>query len=167
MNKLVFHLLSIFLISSIACNYDESFREIPREHYSLQIPSYMNAVENLHPNAKMQYSNRYRNMYVIVLSDDKTNKSFLEFRKSALKVITQYLDKPVITDSVKIKLNGLDAFETEVFGNIGDESIYYDHLAINAPDKYYEVCVWTRGPERKLRYGADMDKIAHSFKLLR
>jgi hypothetical protein len=40
-------------------------------------------------------------------------------------------------------------------------------LLVEAPDKYYQVCVWTRGEDRKLKYAKDIDALLYSFKFVK
>ncbi|NNC96339.1 MAG: hypothetical protein HKN92_12335 [Chitinophagales bacterium] len=133
------------------------------ENYSLEIPSHMEKTDELREDAILQYRNRYRNCYVIAFKQS-SDKSLRDYQKEAVSVLTNYLDKPAITDSGITKLGELTAFYTGVFGKMEQEQIYYDHLTIKSPPHFYEVCVWTRGADRRDRYGEELKKILFSFK---
>jgi hypothetical protein len=46
------------------------------------------------------------------------------------------------------------------------EMIYYSILTLETKDKFYQECIWTRGEDRKLKYGKDIERILLSFKLI-
>jgi hypothetical protein len=130
----------------------------------------MEESKKLREDATFQYENRYRNTYVIVLEKDKGTEDFSTFEKNAIKPLTTYVDKCIITDSTYIKVNGLDARMNKIMGDMesGDEkeTIYYTHYSVNGKKKYYEICTWTRGPKRLDQYGPDLKRIMDSFKEL-
>ena len=131
----------------------------------MTLPDYLSKCDDLRPGAEFQYCNRYRNTYVIVFSDKK-DKDFQTYYNEQLNVIKKVLDKPMVNDSLAITLPGAKGIHTELAGKMQGEMIYYSILTLETKDKYYQDCIWTRGEDRKLKYGKDLEKILLSFTLL-
>ena len=131
----------------------------------MTVPDYLSKCDDLRPGAEFQYCNRYRNTYVIVFSDKK-DKDFQTYYNEQLNVIKKVLDKPMLNDSLAITLPGAKGVHTELAGKMQGEMIYYSILTLETKDKYYQDCIWTRGEDRKLKYGKDLEKILLSFTLL-
>lgn len=160
-------LLSILFLS--ACTYKNEWHQVPVQNkFSVELPDYMKESKKLRADASLQYENRYRNTYIIVIEHDKKNIPFNEFVNNSINPITKYLDKPAITDSMNITLNNLPTRVNKIMGEMesGDEkeNIYYTHYSIDGKKKYYEVCTWTRGPKRLDQYGKDLKRMMDSFK---
>jgi len=131
----------------------------------MTVPDYLSKAENLKPGADFQYSNRYRNMYVVVFSDKK-DKDLQTYYNEQINVIKKVLDKPMINDSLPVEIAGAKGIHTEIAGKIQGEMVYYSVLTLETKDKFYQDCIWTRGEDRKLKYGKDIERILMSFKLI-
>ena len=131
----------------------------------MTVPDYLSKAENLKPGADFQYSNRYRNMYVVVFSDKK-DKDFQTYYAEQINVIKKVLDKPMVNDSLPVEIAGAKGIHTEIAGKMQGEMVYYSVLTLETKDKFYQDCIWTRGEDRKLKYGKDIERILLSFKLI-
>ena len=131
----------------------------------MTVPDYLSKADNLKPGADFQYSNRYRNMYVVVFSDKK-DKDFQTYYNEQINVIKKVLDKPMINDSLPVEIAGAKGIHTEIAGKMQGEMVYYSVLTLETKDKFYQDCIWTRGEDRKLKYGKDIERILLSFKLI-
>lgn len=131
----------------------------------MTVPDYLSKAENLKPGADFEYSNRFRNMYVVVFSDKK-DKDYPTFYNEQATLIKNSLEKPTVNDSVAIEIPGAKGIHTEIAGKMQGEMIYYSILTLETKDKYYQSCIWTRGEDRKLKYGKDIERILLSFKLI-
>jgi len=167
MKNFILFLLSILFLG--ACTYKNEWHQIPIQNkFSVELPDYMTESKKLRADASLQYENRYRNTYIIIIEQDKKDMSFSDFVTKSINPLTKYLDKPAITDSIDITVNGLPTRLNKIMGEMesGDdkENIYYTHYSINGKKKYYEVCTWTRGPKRLDQYGKDLQRMMDSFK---
>lgn len=133
--------------------------------YSMMVPDYLSQCENIKDGASFQYCNHFRNTYVVVFSDKK-DKDFQTFYNLQINIIKKALIKPMVNDSEVVTVSGAKGIHTEIAGKMNDELIYYSLLTLETKDKYYQDCVWTRGEDRKLKYGKDIERILYSFKLL-
>ena len=123
----------------------------------MTVPDYLSKAENLKPGADFQYSNRYRNMYVVVFSDKK-DKDFQTYYAEQINVIKKVLDKPMVNDSLPVEIAGAKGIHTEIAGKMQGEMVYYSDLTLETKDKFYQDCIWTRGE--------DIERILLSFKLI-
>lgn len=133
--------------------------------FTMSVPDYLSKADNLKPGADFQYSNRFRNMYVVVFSNKK-DKDFQAFYNEQIDVIKKVLDKPTVNDSLPVSIPGAAGVHTEIAGKMQGEMIYYSMQTFETKDKFYQECIWTRSEDRKLKYGKDIQRILSSFKLL-
>lgn len=165
------YILTLLFISALfsSCSYDKEWKQQNvKNRFSINLPPFVKEVDDLRKDASLQYANRFRNFYVIVIEHDKSAADLHAFTKESIAPLCKYLDNPIITDSAKVEVNGLSAYENKIMGDMdsgdGKETIYYDHLSVMGKNKNYEVCVWTRGPKRKQQFEADFQKVLFSFK---
>lgn len=161
-----FFLLLLCLASS-ACNYSAENREIiARNQFSLQIPGFLEETDELKPGAPLQVRNKFRNLYLVAFSEDKSSGSDQQFYENGIRVLKGALKNPQISDTAHLQINGHQCIRTAMFGKMQGENIFYLHLAVFGGKQRYEVCTWTRSEERWLRFRPDMEKILASFREL-
>ncbi len=166
MNKALYILAVCCIFILPSCKYDTEWQTVKAGNdFTLSLPPWLDAADNLKEGAPLQYSSRYRNFYVIGETEPsaKTTPEVLNEHIARLK---KSMVNPLVTDSVAVELNGLTGSRVEVFGKMNDENIYFSELLIEGKGKRYHVSVWTRGEDRKLRYKEDINKILTSFKVL-
>ena len=156
--------LSALIFPSCKYSYKDEVINVNNQ-FTVTVPDYLSKCDDLRPGAEFQYCNRYRNTYVVVFSDKK-DKDFQTYYTDQINIIKKVLDKPMVNDSVAITIPGAKGIHTELAGKMQGEMIYYSVLTLETKDKYYQDCIWTRGEDRKLKYGKDLEKILMSFKLV-
>ena len=162
--SLVLLALSGLVLFSCKYSYKDEIVNVNNQ-FTMTVPDYLSKAENLKPGADFQYSNRYRNMYVVVFSDKK-DKDFQTYYAEQINVIKKVLDKPMVNDSLSVEIAGAKGIHTEIAGKMQGEMVYYSVLTLETKDKFYQDCIWTRGEDRKLKYGKDIERILLSFKLI-
>ena len=162
--SLVLLALSGLVLFSCKYSYKDEIVNVNNQ-FTMTVPDYLSKAENLKPGADFQYSNRYRNMYVVVFSDKK-DKDFQTYYAEQINVIKKVLDKPMVNDSLPVEIAGAKGIHTEIAGKMQGEMVYYSVLTLETKDKFYQDCIWTRGEDRKLKYGKDIERILLSFKLI-
>jgi len=156
--------LSGLILCSCKYSYKDEIKNVKNE-FTITVPDYLSEADNLKPGADFQYSNRFRNMYVVVFSDKK-DKDFTSYYDQQLGTIKKVLDKPMVNDSLPVEIEGAKGIHTEIAGKMQGEMIYYSMLTLETKDKFYQECIWTRGEDRKLKYNKDIERILLSFKLI-
>ena len=104
-------------------------------------------------------------MYAVVFSQAK-DKDFGAYYAEQLGIIRKSLEKPMVNDSIPVQIAGAKGIHTEIAGKMQGEMIYYSMLTLESKDKLYQECIWTRGEDRKLKYGKDIEHLLLSFALL-
>lgn len=151
------------------------------DEYSVEIPEYMKKAKNLNDVASLQYQNIFKETYVIVIDENKS-----EFIK-ALKDAGVYQDDQSVIDNYaniqmgyfkenitaegnpkiqKTKTNGLESRMVATTGRTTgiDFDIYYVISYIESDDKLYTAMAWTLA-DRQAKYEQDLKGILNSFKL--
>ena len=148
-----------------ACTYTGEFEVAETDGlYSISFPDYMNPSKQvLHENAILEYNNRYRNIYAVVVRDEK-ELDFIEYQQIHINDLKNYelLLNPLVTDSIFTENS--PSILLELYGIMDEENIYYWHKTVESPKYFYQIIVWTRSMDRKQRYGDDINKILDSFK---
>lgn len=161
------NLILIFFLSAIitACTYTGEFKDVNTDGlYTIAYPDYMKpSKQTLHENAILEYNNRYRNIYSVVVRDEK-ELDFLDYQQKNIGNLKKFdlLLNPLVTDSVFTE--NPTSILIELYGIMDEENIYYWHKTIESPKYYYQIIVWTRSMDRKQRYGPDIEKMIDSFK---
>jgi hypothetical protein len=165
MKKQAFFLLSIgFLWIFNSCNSDYDKPVILNQtNFKITLPGFLKSDE-LVEDAKVEYANRYRNFYVVVFEHNK---------KEALDTLIAKTDKRIEMqmDSMYKQIQ-IDSFEgkkiylAQIDGKYPNEKerIYYTHKIIEGKKMNYEITIWTRGIDRKLKYKEVIIAILDSFK---
>jgi hypothetical protein len=161
--SLILIALSGLILSSCKYSYKDETISVKNE-FMMTVPDYLSPADNLKPGADFQYSNRFRNMYVVVFSDKK-DKDFQTYYNEQTAILKKSLDKPMVTDSLPVQIPGARGVHTELAGRMQGEMIYYSIQTFETAGKFYQECIWTRSEDRKLKYGKDIERILASFKL--
>lgn len=159
----------LFALLFSACHYSNKWTTVSNNNeFSAEVPSWMNKTDDLLSGAPLQYCNRFRSVYFIVIKDKQdTLPPFTEYAANNISVLKNAMQKAQVTDSTVTELGGLKGIHSEVMGNMGKEKIFYSHYSLEGKKGYnYQVCIWTRGEERKLRYKDDINRMLESFKAL-
>jgi hypothetical protein len=165
MKKQAFFLLIIeFLWIFTSCNPDYDKPVILNHtNFKITLPGFLKSDE-LAEDAKVEYANRYRNFYVVVFEHNK---------KEALDTLIAKTDKRIEMqmDSMYKQIQ-IDSFEgkkiylAQIDGKYPNEKerIYFTHKIIEGKKLNYEITIWTRGIDRKLKYKEVISDILDSFK---
>ena len=147
-----------------SCNYNADYKTINHENkIQLSIPGWVSK-EKLADDAMLSFANRYRNFYAIVIEGEKTISLDSAGNKAFHRIYPSLDSAKFSTD--KKEVNGMSAVQYELEGKMGTEKekIYYSLCILEGKKKYYQICLWTRGAERRKKYSDDFYKIIHSFK---
>lgn len=157
-HKFILIVLSLFAIQ--ACQDYSQPILIEKENFKLRLPGFVKE-EELAEDAVLEYANRYRNFYIVVLkSVDSVSKDSL-WRLNTTRISSALL-KPKIDSTHQES----DIIST-ITGSFKDEKepLFYTQKLIYRPGNSLIITVWTRGKERKKRYEAEITDIIQSFKL--
>lgn len=150
--------------------------------YSLDIPSHMREAKNLNDVASLQYQNIFKEMYVVVIDEDKqefidtfidvgeydTTKSVVEnYRLVQLESFGESIEFISQPEPKATKVNELDAQQAQFDGKVEgvNAEIAYFITYVEGKDKMYMIMSWTL-KSNKEKYSKILQAINGSFKLL-
>src|SRR5687768_6382191 len=150
--------------------------------YSLDVPVYLKEADNLNDDASLQYQNVFKEIYVVVIDEDKqtfidtfveadeydTTKSAAEnYRTVQLNSFSEAIEFTAQTEPRKIRINGLDAQYVQIDGRVEGirNEISYFITYIEGNDKMYMLMAWTL-KDRKEKYRQILEAISGTFRLL-
>lgn len=147
--------------------------------YSLELPDFMSLTDSLNPNATLQYQNLDKELFVIVIEEDKKEFTRKIIDNHAEEVyppnLKGYTDiiKHSISETIAIsaqteiedlEINGLAAKSFNIQGETQDKiPVYYHFTIVKGNDKYYQIAQWTDKGQKSVLEPQIM-KIAKSFK---
>ena len=149
--------------------------------YQLSVPKYMKELTNLHPEATLKYGNLYKEAYTAVLHEDKQEiiDGLTEFDvyDEELSVIENYRDvqKNLLSESINnirfedyglSQINGYDARQIKVFGDIDDLSFFYIMAFVEGPEHIYMIMNWTL-PDKQEKLENTYEYIIGTFKTVK
>lgn len=156
------------LLALSGCSeYTGELTYVSRDGVSIGVPDYMSETSDLHPDAVLQFSSSYRNMYLLVLRSS-ADGSFADHNRSALAELldAEVFDEAHVADSLVVDHDGFDALQFEVLAYEGPHPVYTMGRTIDAGDTHYRVLVWTRAAYRRQAFGEDMKAILASIRIL-
>jgi hypothetical protein len=180
---LILLLTSCFNLKKEESLADTEFKTVKTgNEYSLDIPSHMKEAKNLNDDASLQYQNLFKELYVVVIDEDKQNfidtfieadeydttKSVIEnYCIVQLKSFGESIEITQQPEPVTLKINGLDAQKAQFDGKVEgiNAEIAYFTTYVEGKDKVYMIMAWTL-KDRKEKYSKILETIGGTFRLL-
>lgn len=124
--------------------------------------------DDLRPDADLYAAREDRSMYVLVLADQKRSDiASFELADNAAQYLS-YLDwglaqeQPAAPTNVT-SLNGLNARQYEVRGQIENQPVVYLHTTIEGESSYYQVVAWSAAKDYEAAKG-ELQTVIGSFR---
>lgn len=147
--------------------------------YSLQLPDFLSEADTLNPNASLQYQNLNKELFVIVIEEDRKEFTRKIVENKAEEVyppnlkgytdivyhsIGETIKISAKTDIKDIEIGQLPAKTFAIEGQTKDRiSVYYNFTIVRGTEKYYQIAQWTAKNQKAL-FEKQMAEIAVSFK---
>ncbi|HSH67010.1 MAG TPA: hypothetical protein VLB84_14760 [Bacteroidia bacterium] len=167
-------LLFIFVVLFISCNQETTFSEVNvNDRYSIMIPTYMKACNDIQKDASLQYQNLDKDVYVIVIDEKKvTMQDYdLNFNLDSYynSISSQGFSESIKNGKISIpgrqEINGNKALIADITGKLEENEVYYKLAVVETPYEFYQIMTWTRAAHRE-KLEKDMITIIESFKEL-
>ncbi len=152
-----------------------------KNDYSLELPDFLNVTDSLNPNASLQYQNINKELFVIVIEEDRkeftkkiidnnAEKVYPPNLKGYTDIINHSIGETITisarTEIIDLEINGLPAKNFTIQGQTKDKiPVYYSFTVVRGENNYYQIAQWTAKNQRAL-FEEQMIKIANSFKQL-
>jgi hypothetical protein len=135
--------------------------------FQLTVPAGCRENAKLNARAEIRASNLIDEVYVIVLTDAKTDftdeMSLEEFTSMTRETRRSNLKEGEVTNPVPVMINGNPGRAYEVEGVVGRVKLFYRIVTVETPDHYHQIISWTL-LSRKNENGATLQKITDSFR---
>ena len=118
----------------------------------LTLPEGWVDVQSLRSDADLYVAREDRTMYVLVLAEPKSSGvGTFSLANNATQYLS-FLDRGLAQEQAEVatnmnSLNGLDAVQYEVRGNVENQPIVYLHTTVEGETNYYQVVGWTTAAE--------------------
>lgn len=136
----------------------------------------MEEAKELNPNATLQFQDTYREVYLIVLHEEKgleelTLEEYYKYTKDKLE--KNSLKNKKFTDPSKKEVNGNQIMQAEFTGTLSykednetqEIGVFYIFQVVESPTDFYQIYTWTKAEQRE-KYQKDMQNMLDSFKEL-
>jgi hypothetical protein len=125
------------------------------------------ATKGLHKKAKLQISNPYKEMFLVVFSEKKDmfpDLKLEEHSKETVKNLLETMAGGYAKPTAVVTLDGNRALMNEIRGTASNNmKIVYVHANVETPFYYHEVLAWT--PDKKYNQNKyELDSVVKSFK---
>jgi len=162
----------IFLFCTTFLAFAQQFETKTGGHeYTLEVPNYLKQTFDLNDVATLQYKNISKDVYLIVIDDDKKELESLEIDFPSTTNFLLYFVKDynieaenrMQSEVVEFENNGNTFSQVEL--TFKDEASEYFMLitAVQTKTHFYKIMNWTKLVEKDLYY-ADFKRIAKSLK---
>jgi len=175
-------ILTIFLISFlISCKTSDNTKTVVIEdRYSLTIPSFLTKVNNLNEDASLQYQHAWKEFYVIVIDELKTDfqvaldqnnltethsndiNSYSNLLLDNFEQVISVSNKSTIVDTT---INNFPAKLLTINGRVEGIDAFYSLAFIESKKRYYQIMAWTLS-SKKYEYDEKMRELIYTFREL-
>ncbi|MNK10907.1 hypothetical protein D3C87_289400 [compost metagenome] len=173
--KVIYFLLVVSLLTS--CK-DKMQTVNSDGDYTMELPLSFTKANDLNDGASLQYQNTFKELYVIVIDEPKTElikalkKNSLETTynndlKGYSELIVDGMDASIavekLPDFKDTTINGLNARLLSFEGLTSGNRVYWKLAFIEGNNNYHQIMIWTKAENQK-KYEKEMAAIINSFK---
>jgi len=178
--KRLFLVLGCILLLT-SCGEKEKYRTVSVEgRFSIEIPSSLTKANDLNDEASLQYQNTWKEFYVIVIEDEKTEflhmleeyeltdtytndlEGYSELTWDNFTEQTRPLQSPGLSE---ITVNGMPGMRLDTSVQYEGVDIFYTYGIVEGKDRYYQIVVWTLASKQS-NYQEEMKRIIESLQEL-
>lgn len=148
--------------------------------YQLDVPKYMKEMSSLHPEASLEYANVYKDVYTVVINEEKEQfitlfkeleeydlglSSIENYANAQKKMYSERLSESKIQDYGLIEINGYPARQIKMSGVVEGIKISYVIAFIEGIDNIFMIMNWTSDAQFD-KYETMFEFINGTFKLI-
>ena len=119
----------------------------------------------LNPLASLQMSNKSEELYLMVISDSKSDLEDLtlaQHHQHSRDMVFQRMSNVTATAPVALTINGHPALQDEITGNDGHVTTAFLHTTVDDGDHFQQIVAWTSKP-RWPKENKQLRDITNSF----
>ncbi|MCG8365731.1 MAG: hypothetical protein MJA27_20665 [Pseudanabaenales cyanobacterium] len=132
----------------------------------IELPRGWDSDERLHGGAGIQASNEEKDLYLIVLAEDKqplSQYSLADNSNTYRDLLVQGLENEEQSPTRINSINGNSAMQYEIRGEFEDAKVTYLHTTVVTDTRYYQVVAWTQ-TDQYARHKSELQKVIRSFR---
>lgn len=138
----------------------------PNGKLQITAPSTWRSTTDLNDKADLQATDKSNEMYLIVLTDDKSNYNGMtldKHSKETLGTLTKAMTSSTKTGPTSLTINDNPAVQYEVRGTIKNLNVVYVHTTVETSDNFQQIVAWTLQSTYDLKKDVVQD-VVQSFK---
>jgi len=119
---------------------------------SLKIPSSWGRDSGLNQEAKLCVSNRVRELYICVISENKEDlhrMSLNRYSRLSRGFILNRMKSHRVSKAERFKINGMSAVRYQMQGAVENINVVYLHTTVESAKYYHQIFGWTLKSRRK------------------
>ncbi|MCC9041462.1 hypothetical protein LNQ81_01870 [Myroides sp. M-43] len=140
-------MLALFLTSLVSCNQKVAPTQSVKvaDLYSIEIPGTFATIQDLYPNADLQYGNTFKQMYIVTTHEDK--KETENFDYFVNKNLSSYNKRPnyEVISQEDIRINGITGKRYELKMSQDKDMMYMIQVMLDGKKANYQYITWTTG----------------------
>ncbi|MCD8030272.1 MAG: hypothetical protein LUF85_05480 [Bacteroides sp.] len=155
--KKIFILFLVFLLL-VSCQSDKTRVVTVEDMYSISLPGYLSEAKDLNQEASLQYQNLWKEFYVIVIDDLKSDiqdileeHELLEIYPNDLEGYSNLIwdgfqgdmDIQKITDPTDDRINGMPVKYRKINAVAQGMDVFYYFAVVEGKERFYQILTWT------------------------
>ncbi|MGL4582543.1 MAG: hypothetical protein ACRCVU_06125 [Flavobacterium sp.] len=144
-------LLALALTSLVSCNQKvEPTKDIKfKDLYTIEVPGAFAPMQELYPNADLQYGNTFIPMYLVTVHQDK--KETANFEDYVNKSLASYNKREnyEVINQEDVRINGVAGKRYEIQMSQGKDMMYMIQVMIDGKKANYQYITWTTGTNKQ------------------
>ena len=112
----------------------------------IKVPEDRSEQNNLNANAKLQAGNRWKDQFVIVLSENKADFDNLTLQKHhqlTRNAMVQKMKNASAGETVETTVDGRTALQDEIRGTQDGMNIVFLHTTVEGDESFHQILAWT------------------------
>ncbi len=147
---------------------------IPQEggtRVQMDIPDFLERTWELNDEAVLQYQNTEKELYAVIIADEKEKLENLGAKFGSLDNFNRYALSDFVIDATQVgspysfSISKKKAIQTEVRKEVEDIQLFFLFTTVESPSYFYKILVWTTKPFEK-EHSETMRRMVESFREL-
>jgi len=148
--------------------------------YAVSLPGYLSETNDLNEDASLQYQNLWKEFYVIIIHDLKSEMEEILEEHELLEIypndlegyssliwdgFEEDIDIQNIADTVDDRIHGMPVKYRKINAVVEGLDVFYYFAIIEGKERFYQILAWTM-TEKQKEYEEEMKRMIYSFKEL-
>ncbi|MCA4792901.1 hypothetical protein HX057_11090 [Myroides odoratimimus] len=158
-------LLAATFFTLISCNQKVAPTQDVKvlDLYTIEVPGTFAPMQELYPDADIQYGNTFKQMYLVTTHQDKNKTAnFEEYVKQSLASYNKRENYEIIVQE-DVRINGIPGKKYEIMMSQDKDMMYMVQVILDGKKANYQYITWTTGQNKEAQKDNFLNTLA-SFK---